>query len=85
MFAGEKNNMWDLGSQLLCVITEDIWWVLFWSILWEIWLKRNAWIFSKKKIGIIDVVCKVVGLVNNYENANEKHQHGLNNTQLIRV
>lgn len=31
--------------------SDGTWWSIFWSLLWGICLRRNAWIFNKKLMG----------------------------------
>ncbi|KAL2892194.1 LINE-1 reverse transcriptase-like protein [Bienertia sinuspersici] len=52
--------------------TEKLWWSIFWSLSWGIWLKRNAWCFEQKRIRVEDTINRAVGLVGDFEKANEK-------------
>ncbi|XP_021761367.1 uncharacterized protein LOC110726204 [Chenopodium quinoa] len=49
----------------------SFWWNLFWSLLWGIWLRRNAWIFENKKVVEFDVIKKAVSVVGEFEIALE--------------
>ena len=49
-------------------VKESDWWDLFWSILWGVWLRRNAWIFEGRRITIEDMVRKAVSFVFEYKN-----------------
>ena len=52
-------------------VKDSLWWSIFWSLLWGIWLKRNAWIFDKKKTHCLVVINKALALVREWEKANE--------------
>lgn len=43
-------------STLVGLYREKEWWDLFWSLLCEIWLKRNAWVFEGRKVEVVDVI-----------------------------
>ncbi|XP_021728215.1 uncharacterized protein LOC110695267 [Chenopodium quinoa] len=60
-------------------------WDLFWCILWGKWLKRNAFVFEKRKIEIVDVMLKAYGLVGEFAKANEKRGVVGNSDQIIQT
>lgn len=43
----------------------------FWSVAWGIWLRQNAWVFSRKKWRLQDVIGKAMSLIGEYEKANQ--------------
>lgn len=47
------------------------WWSIFWSLSWGLWLRRNGWVFEGKKRNVEELIHKVVGMVEEYEKANE--------------
>lgn len=47
-------------------IQESTWWDNFWSLLWGMWLRRNAWVFEKKRFDIEEVVSKASRIVLEY-------------------
>ena len=61
---------WVIGARMQVTHTE--WWELFWSLLWGVWLRRNAWVFEKKRVATMDVIHKAVAVVDEYIRANEE-------------
>ncbi|XP_021718789.1 uncharacterized protein LOC110686471 [Chenopodium quinoa] len=59
-------------SSLLQINNRREWWDLFWSLLWGIWLKSNAWCFENKVLKIEDIITRAVYIVGEYEKANAK-------------
>lgn len=49
------------------MIKENTWWDIFWSMMWGVWLRRNAWVFELKKVTIEDVVGKASRLAYEYQ------------------
>lgn len=43
--ATEDESLMDWVSNLRLVHDKEEWWDIFWSILWGVWLRRNAWVF----------------------------------------
>lgn len=71
-FAGEETNSFSEWCNSLCAKVRDMdWWSIFWSLCWGIWLQRNAWIFNRRKKGMVEVIQKAVALVGEYELAAE--------------
>lgn len=44
---------------------------LFWSFLWGVWLRRNAWVFEQKRISVEDMARKAVSFVVEYKDSME--------------
>lgn len=53
---GAGMEFWDWFNVLLVAYKEDWWWTLFWGLLWGVWLRRNKWLFERKKIPIREVL-----------------------------
>ncbi|KAL2937080.1 TBC1 domain family member 9 [Bienertia sinuspersici] len=60
------------GTSLLLKYDDTDWWTLFWSITLGIWLQRNLWVFEKKGKDVREVVGKAIGIIGEYEKANDK-------------
>ena len=69
---GENKYVKEWCEKLVKVIKEEFWWDLFWCILWEVWLRRNKWVFEQKKIMVEEVVRKAINLVGEFNAASEK-------------
>lgn len=52
-------------------IKERDWWDLFWSSLWDVWLRRNAWVFEKRRITVEDMARKAVSFITEYKDSME--------------
>ncbi|KAL2905945.1 ATP phosphoribosyltransferase regulatory subunit [Bienertia sinuspersici] len=46
--------------------------VRWWSIVWGIWVKRNTWVFQKKRVEIQMVIEKAVHIAKEYEKATDR-------------
>ncbi|KAL2937723.1 hypothetical protein RDABS01_021172, partial [Bienertia sinuspersici] len=51
---------------------DENWWSLFWNLAWSLWMRRNEWVFEKKRVEITDLVQRVPALTMEYMAANEK-------------
>ncbi|KAL2933510.1 hypothetical protein RDABS01_016629 [Bienertia sinuspersici] len=58
-------------TDLLQHFKDEMWWNIFWSLTWGIWLRRNAWLFERKKPSIENTILKAMSWVGEYEKANE--------------
>ncbi|XP_021752476.1 uncharacterized protein LOC110717982 [Chenopodium quinoa] len=61
---------------------DSMWWDVFWSLLWGIWLRRNAWIFEGWKKDVSEVIRKAVGLVGDFATAQDPHAMAAVHTNL---
>lgn len=52
-------------------MTEEHWWDLFWSLLWGIWLRRNAWTFNSKRLSVKEVVDRATCCTMEFKEARE--------------
>lgn len=59
---------WCLSNML--VITDAHWWSMFWCILWNVWLRRNAWIFRQKRMPVETTLATATSLLSEYLEAN---------------
>lgn len=57
-------------------VTKALWWDLLWSLMWGIWLRRNAWLFENRKVESWEVIERAVKLVQEYSNAMEEPRRG---------
>ncbi|XP_021761568.1 uncharacterized protein LOC110726398 [Chenopodium quinoa] len=53
------------------VHTNIEWWSMFWSLLWGIWLRRNAWVFEGKMVDLAEIQQNTMSIIGEYEKANE--------------
>ncbi|KAL2898306.1 hypothetical protein RDABS01_040088, partial [Bienertia sinuspersici] len=63
-----------LSQWIVCLLQKfdsPSWWNVFWSIMWGIWLRRNSWLFARKKWWIEDTLSKAMGIIGEYEKANQ--------------
>ncbi|KAL2922263.1 hypothetical protein RDABS01_013754 [Bienertia sinuspersici] len=58
-------------TDLLQHFKDEMWWNIFWSLTWGIWLLRNDWLFERKKPSIENTILKAMSWVGEYEKANE--------------
>ena len=63
---------------LVSQYNEQAWWDIFWSLLWGLWLKRNAWVFEQKRKPVNEVVARAASIVGEYEVANTTHNRAQN-------
>ncbi|KAL2931647.1 hypothetical protein RDABS01_037057 [Bienertia sinuspersici] len=68
-----SNTLKDWVKTLKHVYKEARWWDIFWSMCWGIWLRRNMWLFEKKKKREDEVLHKAMGIVGEYELASRMH------------
>lgn len=66
-------SLFDWVLALKTTFKEKRWWDLFWSLIWGIWLRRNSWVFEKKKKRDVDVIHKAVGIVGEFDAATAVH------------
>ena len=66
-----EGTMLEWVQQISKNINEKVWWDLLWSLLWGIWLRRNAWLFEHRKIDTVEVIEKAVNLVHKYKRTME--------------
>lgn len=45
------------------IITDEHWWTMFWSLLWQVWLRRNAWVFRQTWVTVEDALNKAMVVV----------------------
>ncbi|KAL2926351.1 hypothetical protein RDABS01_011624, partial [Bienertia sinuspersici] len=76
-----QNSFKEWCYSLMSNFKLDEWWNIFWSILWGIWLQRNAWVFERKKRDAMDVIKKAIGVVGEYIQANEEAKSSYNDNR----
>ncbi|KAL2903614.1 hypothetical protein RDABS01_002324 [Bienertia sinuspersici] len=76
-----QNSFKEWCYSLISNFRLDEWWNIFWSILWGIWLQRNAWVFERKKRDAMDVIKKAIGVVGEYIQANEEAKPSYNDNR----
>ncbi|KAL2944065.1 hypothetical protein RDABS01_032412 [Bienertia sinuspersici] len=62
----------DWCCELLKIKGSKEWWSIFWSLLWGIWLRRNAWVFKRRKLEIAVVIRRAMNTVSEFEFASER-------------
>lgn len=67
----ESRNFFQWCEHLVQLVREDSWWDLFWSLLWGIWLKRNAWIFDRKRVELREVSERALRCTLEFKEVNE--------------
>lgn len=67
----EGRNFSDWCSKVREQHKNSQWQDIFWCIAWGLWLRRNAWSFEKKRKAVVEVISKALGLVAEFEKANE--------------
>ncbi|KAL2931883.1 hypothetical protein RDABS01_037293 [Bienertia sinuspersici] len=60
------------------LFSDPKWWNTFWSVMWGIWLRRNAWLFSGKRWRLVDVADKAMSIVGEFEITKQPRQSGNN-------
>ncbi|KAL2899239.1 hypothetical protein RDABS01_024321 [Bienertia sinuspersici] len=63
----ESTSFKDWVTTLKAIYKESRWWDIFWSLCWGVWLRRNCWIFEKRKKRDEEVLHKAVGIVGEAE------------------
>lgn len=63
-------SLWDWLEKLVKIYTSKEWWSEFWSLVWQVWLRRNKWCFNSHLAPFDLVVAKASGAVGEYEKAN---------------
>lgn len=61
---------WIMGRRE--VFRDMVWWDIFWSLLWGIWMRRNTLVFKERRLDHMDVILKVVSLVDEFAKANKE-------------
>ena len=67
----EVHSFMDWVIRTRMKVTNPDWWNLFWSLLWGVWLRRNAWVFEKRRMESMEVILKAGAVVEEYSRANE--------------
>ena len=67
----EGSNLMDWCLTLVQKFVEVEWWEIFWSLLWGIWLRRNAWTFNQRRIHPHDLIEKALGIVGEVRQSKE--------------
>ncbi|KAL2928664.1 hypothetical protein RDABS01_000015 [Bienertia sinuspersici] len=60
------------------LFSDPKWWNTFWSVMWGIWLRRNAWLLSGKRWRLVDVADKAMSIVGEFEITKQPRQSGNN-------
>uniref|UniRef100_A0A803MSD0 Uncharacterized protein n=1 Tax=Chenopodium quinoa TaxID=63459 RepID=A0A803MSD0_CHEQI len=68
----EGNNFVEWCGKVRVTFKDHCWWNIFWSLVWGIWLRRNAWVYDGKKKDMADVIYKAISTVGEFENAKEQ-------------
>ncbi|XP_010678553.1 uncharacterized protein LOC104894086 [Beta vulgaris subsp. vulgaris] len=66
----ERRDFSQWCEHLAQAVGEDSWWDIFWSLLWGIWLRRNAWIFESKRVEIREVIDRALKCTNEFKEVN---------------
>ena len=75
-------TFWEWVEQFSKKITDDRWWDLFWMSLWNIWLRRNRWVFDGKKCDIPTVVGRIMAGLEEYKMAREEEMEHVTATKV---
>ena len=81
----EYSSFMDWCASLESTYTDGTWWSIFWSLLWGIWLRRNAWVFEKKVAQADEVIRKALSIIiiGEFEKANEKLASEVQVTEVV--
>ncbi|XP_021737595.1 uncharacterized protein LOC110704126 [Chenopodium quinoa] len=69
---GGNEGVGDWCNVMRGKLKDQSWWNIFWCLAWGVWLRRNAWVFERKRKIESEIIHKEICLVGEYEKSLEQ-------------